>query len=377
MPHRITVLGAGLVGRAIVADLCPDFETRVADVDTGRLDALARRYGVDTVKTDLSNPARVAALLEDADLAVCAVPGFMGFETLRSIIETGTDVVDISFFNRDPFELDARARERGVTAVVDCGVAPGMSNAIAGFHDANMDVERFDCMVGGLPFERAWPYEYKAPFSPIDVIEEYVRPARLRENGEIVTRPALSEAELVEIEPVGQLEAFNTDGLRSLLDTTKIPNMRERTLRYPGHIELMRVFRESGFFDASPITVDGVSVRPLDVTAALLFPLWKAGPGEEAFTVMTMELSGTENGEKVSYSYRLFDRDDAATGLSSMARTTGFTATAAARLVLDGGYRHPGISPPEFVGAAPGCLERLLALQAERGVIYERQRRTL
>ncbi|MDH3589350.1 MAG: saccharopine dehydrogenase, partial [Gammaproteobacteria bacterium] len=278
----------------------------------------------------------------------------------------------ISFFDRDPFELDRHAKDRGVVAITDCGVAPGMSNLILGYHDAKMQVQRFDCMVGGLPFDRVWPYEYKAPFSPIDVIEEYVRPARLRENGEIVTRPALSEAELIEIQPIGELEAFNTDGLRTLLSTTKIPDMRERTLRYPGHIELMRVFRESGFFDTQPIQAGGVMVSPRDVTAALLFPLWQAGPGEQAFTVMSIEISGMENDRPATYRYHLFDQDDTATGLSSMARTTGFTATAAARLVLDGTYDRTGISPPEFVGAAPGCLDRMLAMLAERNVIYQR-----
>ncbi|NNF17868.1 MAG: saccharopine dehydrogenase [Gammaproteobacteria bacterium] len=297
----------------------------------------------------------------------------MGFETLKSIVAAGRNVVDISFFNHDPLELDALAREKNVIAITDCGVAPGMSNLVAGFHNANMQVENFDCMVGGLPLQRDWPYEYKAPFSPIDVIEEYVRPARLRQDGKILVRPALSDPELIDIEPVGQLEAFNTDGLRTLLDTTEIPNMRERTLRYPGHIELMRVFRESGFFDDSEIEVKGTRIRPRDVTAALLFPLWQAGPGETAFTVMAIEVSGIENGRPVCHKYHLYDEDDAATGLSSMARTTGFTATAAARLVLDGSYTKPGISPPEKVGACGDCLQKILGLLAERGVQYSHQ----
>lgn len=371
MTQKITVLGAGLVGRAIVADLCPDFSTRAVDVDKTRLAALAKQYGVETIQADLSRAETIAKLSGESDLVVCAVPGFMGFETLSAIIESGTDVVDISFFNRDPFELDELARAKNVTAVTDCGVAPGMSNMIIGYHNATMQVDSFDCMVGGLPFERVWPYEYKAPFSPIDVIEEYVRPARLRENGKIVTRPALSEPELVEIEPVGTLEAFNTDGLRTLLDTTDIPNMRERTLRYPGHIELMRVLRESGFFETAPLQVGDVSVSPREVTAALLFPLWKAGPGDEEFTVMTIEITGQWNGQALTHRYLLFDRDDAASGLSSMARTTGFTATAVARLVLNGSYRRGGISPPETVGATPGCLDQTLALLSERGVRYD------
>lgn len=373
MSANVTVFGAGLVGRAIVADLCPDFKTRVVDVDVASLDALERHYGVESVQEDLSDSSAVADLATESDLVICAVPGFMGFETLRAIIEAGINVVDISFFDRDPFELDALARDNGVTAVVDCGVAPGMSNLILGYHDAEMTVTRFDCMVGGLPMRRSWPFEYKAPFSPIDVIEEYVRPARLRVAGEEVVREALSEPELIEVDPVGTLEAFNTDGLRTLLRTIDAPDMRERTLRYPGHIELMRVLRESGFFDAEPIEIGDVSVRPLDVTAKLLFPLWQAEPDDEEFTVMLIEVEGEADGRPVLHRYRLFDRDDPATGLSSMARTTGFTATAAARLVLDGSYRRPGISPPEYVGAEPGCCEKMLQQLAERGVIYHHE----
>ena len=370
MSASITVLGAGLVGGAIVADLCRNFTTRVVDIDQQRLDALARHYGVDTLRENLGDASVVSEVAAEADLVVSAVPGFMGFDTLRAIIEADVNVVDIAFFDHDPFELDALARDHDVTAIVDCGVAPGMSNMILGFHDADMTVTRFDCMVGGLPVRRTWPYEYKAPFSPIDVVEEYVRPARLRVAGEIVTRAALTEPELVDVDPVGTLEAFNTDGLRTLLQTTTIPDMRERTLRYPGHCELMRVLRETGFFDRTPLQVKGQSVRPIDVTTALLFPLWQARPGDDEFTVMVVEVEGDAGGEPVSHRYELFDRFDTASGLSSMARTTGFTATAAARLVLDGSYTRAGISPPEYVGAEPGCLDRMLEALASRGVVY-------
>lgn len=378
MTQKITVMGAGLVGRAIAADLCADFDVRVIDVDAASLDALERRYAVATLRADLSDAAVVQRLSVETDLVVCAVPGFMGFATLRAIIDAGRDVVDISFFDRDPFELDELARERDVTAVVDCGVAPGMSNLLLGYHDATMRVQRFDCMVGGLPRKRSWPWEYKAPFSPIDVIEEYVRPARLRIGGSLVTRPALSEPELVEIDPVGTLEAFNTDGLRTLLATTAVADMRERTLRYPGHCERVRVLRDSGFFATEPLTIDGREVRPLDVTAALLFPLWQAEPGEREFTVMAVEIAGaTEDGTAVRHEYSLYDSFDVTSGLSSMARTTGFTATAAARLVADGSFTRRGISPPEYLGAAPGCCERILAELGERGVVYRHSSHTV
>ncbi len=369
---KIVVLGAGMVGSAIAADLCREYEVTAVDRDPARIAALAGRYPLAAATANLADPAAVRAVCAGADLVIGAAPGFMGFATLQTVIETGVNVVDISFFNEDPFELDALARDRGVTAVVDCGVAPGLSHMVLGYHAARMTVESFRCLVGGLPVKRSWPWQYKAPFSPIDVLEEYTRPARLMVDGKVVTRPALSDPELVEIEPIGTLEAFNTDGLRSLLKTMAVPNMVEKTLRYPGHIELMRVLRESGFLGKEPITVGGALVSPIDVTAALLFPQWRLEPGEPEFTAMVIAVRGTENGQPREYIYHLFDRTDPATGVSSMARTTGYTCTAVARLVLEGVFARQGICPPEYVGADEECFRRVIADLAARGVAVTR-----
>ncbi len=312
--------------------------------------------------------------MRDADLVIGAVPGFMGFATLQAVIEAGKDVVDISFFGEDPFALDALAKACGVIAVVDCGVAPGFSNMVLGYHAPRMTVESFRCLVGGLPAVRTLPWQYKAPFSPIDVLEEYTRPARLVEHGVIVTRPALSEPEPVEIAGIGTLEAFNTDGLRSLLVTMRqVPNMAEKTLRYPGHIDLVRALRESGFLSPEPITAGGSQVRPIDVTAALLFQQWRLARGEPEFTAMEITVHGQVDGAPREYVYRLLDRTDERSGTSSMARTTGYTCAAAARLVLEGRFSQAGICPPEYVGADAVCFESVLADLTARGVNVERQ----
>ena len=217
--HRVTVLGTGLVGSAIVADLAKDANLTVTAVDANpaALERLARSAGVRTQAADLRAPGAMAGLVADADLVVLAVPGFMGFESLRQVLEAGKPVVDISFFPEDAFLLDDLAKAKGVTAVVDCGVAPGMANIVAGYVESQLDqLDSYLCYVGGLPKVRHWPYEYKAVFSPIDVIEEYTRPARFMEHGREVVRPALSGVELVNLPGVGTLESFNTDGLRSL-----------------------------------------------------------------------------------------------------------------------------------------------------------------
>lgn len=367
---KITVLGAGLVGKAMAVDLCRDYEVTSVDISEEILQEIKGRHPIKTRKADLSDKAQIQAAIADSDVVVGAAPGFMGFEVLKSVIEAGKNVVDISFFEEDPFDLDALAKEKGVTAVVDCGVAPGMSNIYAGYHNQRMKLDSYECFVGGLPIVRVHPYEYKAPFSPISVIDEYVRPARLVVDGNVVVREALSEVEPYECPQVGTLEAFNTDGLRSLIKTIPLPNMKEKTLRYPGHARDMSLLRDIGFFGEKEISLKGGKVSPLEMTAKLLFPKWKLEPGEEEFTFCAVTLGGERDGKRVKIGYTLFDRYHKATQTSSMARTTGYTCTSVARLVLDGHFTRKGICPPEYVGATDGCYEKVSYYMKEREIVY-------
>ncbi len=375
---KIIVLGAGLVGSPMALDLAndPKFEVTVADVSSHALQCMATRQlpgskSIETITADLSDPDRVTQLVSAYDMVINAVPGFMGFQTLKAIIEAGKNVVDIAFFIEDPFELDELARKNNVTAIMDMGVAPGMCNVLIGYADHLLDeTTNILYMVGGLPEIREWPYEYKAVFSPVDVIEEYTRPARYIENGTLIVKPALSDPELLNFPGIGTLEAFNTDGLRSLAHTVKCPNMKEKTLRYPGHIEKMRVLRETGFFSQEEIEVHGIRIKPMDITARLLFPKWKLKEGEVDITVMQVVVEGIKNGKKVCYTWDLFDKYDPATRVHSMARTTGYSATVSLRMIADGLYTRKGISVPEYIGKQPECVEYLLAGLKERGVIY-------
>ena len=370
---KVIVLGAGLVGVPMAVDLARDseFEVSIADVSSRALSRCDRQPAIKTIQSDLSGPGEVKSLVDGFDMVVSAVPGFMGFQTLKSILEAGKDVVDIAFCPEDPFELDGLAKEKGVTAIVDCGVAPGMSNVLVGHADALLDrTDQIAIYVGGLPEVREWPYEYKAPFSPIDVIEEYVRPARMVENGRLVVRPALSEPELIDVPGVGTLEAFNTDGLRTLVTTMNVPNMKEKTMRYPGHIEKMRLLRETGFFSQEEIEVRGARIRPIDLTSRLLFAKWEYAPGERDVTAMQITVEGVRSEQRLRYRYDLVDRYDAASGTSSMARATGYAATMTVRLVANGMYSRKGLSAPEHVGRHPGCVEFLLKGLGDRGLIY-------
>jgi saccharopine dehydrogenase-like NADP-dependent oxidoreductase len=287
---KAVVLGAGLVGKAMAIDLSKNFDVTAVDINSDALLSL-KKHNVTVQQLDFSNLATLSKAIQPFDIVVGAVPGFMGLQTARTVIEAGKNMVDISFFPEDPFQLDELAKKHDVTIVTDCGVAPGMGNIILGYHNKRMKIDRYECLVGGLPLVREWPYEYKAVFSPIDVIEEYIRPARYVQSGAIVIKEALSDPELVYFDGVGTLESWNSDGLRSLIKTMKgIPHMIEKTLRYPGCIEYLRVLRESGFFSYEEMEIKGVKIRPIDITAKLLFPKWKLKPGEEEFTVMRIRM---------------------------------------------------------------------------------------
>jgi saccharopine dehydrogenase-like NADP-dependent oxidoreductase len=377
---NIVVLGAGRVGRAMAIDLVKDarFRVVVVDRDAASLDALRAVHGIAGETADLSLESAVRKAVAKADFVVSAVPGFLGFRTLRAVLESGKTAVDIAFFPEDPFALNELARAKNVTALVDCGVAPGMSNLLVGRAAAQLErTHRVRIYVGGLPAVRRWPYEYQAGFSPIDVIEEYTRPARLVRGGEVEVVPALSEVEQIDFPGLGTLEAFITDGLRTLVKTIDAPDMIEKTMRYPGHAERMRMLRETGFFSEMPVDVNGTSVRPIDVATRLLFPMWQMHEGDEDVTVMRILVEGVGTKGPTRIAYDLDARFDRATKTSAMARTTGYTATTAVRMLAAGMWTEKGIIPPERIGQSAACTEFMLSGLRDHGIVYTRSEELL
>jgi saccharopine dehydrogenase-like NADP-dependent oxidoreductase len=370
---KVVILGAGLVGRTIAIELSKDYQITAVDTNPVQLKELKDRK-IKTLKTDLSSDSGIKKVISNYDLVICALPGFMGFKALKSIIKAGKNVVDISFFSEDPFLLDELAMKKDVTAIVDCGVAPGFANIILGYHNQKMKISNYKCLVGGLPYKREWPFEYKAFFSPIDVIAEYTRPARFVVDAKIIEKEALSDPEIIHFDEVGDLESFNTDGLRSLLKTMKIPNMIEKTMRYPGHIELMKIFREVGLFGEKEIDVKGKKIKPVNLIAKLLFPFWLPDKAERDFTVMDVLIEGIENGKKTSHHYFVFDEYDSREDNSSMARTTGFTCCAAARYFLDYNYNRKGICPPEYLGEDDDFYNFVLTYLEKKGITIKYER---
>ena len=372
---NIVVLGSGMVGSAMAIDLSKNHNVTVSDIDQNILNKVRENNKeLKILCIDVTNESELKNAIAVFDLVVCAVPGFLGYKTLKTIIEAKKDVVDISFFPENALELNTLAVQNKVTAIVDCGVAPGMGNIILGHYNELLKISSFDCLVGGLPKAKKWPFNYKAPFSPIDVIEEYTRPARYVENGKVITRDALSDVELVDFEKVGTLESFNSDGLRSLIFTMPhIPNMKEKTLRYPGHVEYVQVLKESGFFNEKSIEINGMPISPLEFTSKILFNEWYLGKTEEELTVMKISISGTNSeGRTEKIIYELYDEFDGATGTSSMARTTGYTATAAVNLIVEKLFVEKGIFPPEQVGKHEACFQYVINYLKDRNVIYKK-----
>lgn len=374
---KVMVLGAGRVGRVIARDLASDKDIQVAVADrrSGYLDELSERHGITGVATNLADSAALADAIGDYDLVVGALPGALGYTAMQGVIEGGKNYVDISFMPEDPRVIFDEAKAAGSTVLYDFGVAPGMSNLLAAREAKRLaPAKHINIMVGGLPRKRTHPWEYAAPFSPADVIEEYVRPARIKANGKYVSRPPLSGLEYIDVPGIGTLEAFHSDGLRSLVDTIDCPDMEEKTLRYPGHRDRIKLLSEAGFFDMDPINIDGVSVAPRQVSLHLLESAWQMDDDADEFTVMKIEVIGGEEPNYVKATWSLLDETDRRNGDSSMARTTGFPAAIAARKLLDGTIDlPPGIYPPETLAEDDAFVFGLLEDLEKRAVFYSRE----
>ena len=346
------------MGSAIARDLKQSgFVVTVADREESLKEKLAL-FDIEYLSLDFSNLNAVSQAVQDFDLVIGAVPGFMGFSILETILQAGKNLADISFMPEDSREMDELAKSNGVTAVTDAGVAPGLSNLIFGKELAEFDqLETAKCYVGGLPQNPQPPWWYKSVFSPIDVIEEYTRPARLVENGTEITKPAMSEIEQIEIDRVGTLDAFNSDGLRSLLNLP-IPNMIEKTLRYSGHIQKIIEMRDDGLFNPDII----------EETAQSLINEWVPKKTDYDQTIVRLEFKGMKNGNEVSKKYDLLDYYDEENNITSMARTTGYTCSAVAHAILSGDFSKKGVFTMESFADDKNLVQQILNYLSVRNI---------
>jgi lysine 6-dehydrogenase len=340
MRFNAIVLGGGMVGSAIARDLqLSNYKVTVADRDQNIQTKLSK-YGIYFTKLDFTDTNKVAEVIQNYDIVVGAVPGFLGYQIMKTVINSGKNLVDISFMPEDPRDLSELAKQKGVTIITDAGVAPGLSNLMFGNSLITFEqVNSAKCYVGGLPQNPIEPWKYKSVFSPIDVIEEYTRSARIVVNGEEIAKPAMTDIEQIYFENIGMLDVFNSDGLRTLVDLP-IPNMIEKTMRFPGHIQKIIEMKDNGAF----------SNEQISKTSKSLIKEWTPTDTDYDQTIMRLVFSGIRNGESIIETYDLLDCYDKENSITSMARTTGYTCTAHVNLLLSKIFNKKGLFTLEELG---------------------------
>lgn len=355
---RFVIFGGGMQGRVAASDLAAGgHEVVVADVRAPtHLPKGATHRAVDAL-----DAAQVASVVQGADACILALPSGIARRGLENLVAAGARVADVSFTPEPPLDLDAAAKRSGACVVVDCGVAPGTSHILAGMaHRELGGLDKLTILVGGLPMAAPRYFHHAVYFNPRDLVAEYLRPARARENGkDIAPHPLEAHVTAHHDAEYGELDAFLSDGLRTLLGSfPRCGSMEERTLRWPGHLHFMRSLHAAGLLDESSGTADSTADA-----------LGRRYPGDAHPDMLLMEVHAEHRGSRASW--RLVDQRQG--DLSAMARTTAFTTTAVARLLAAGHYREPGVVPPEDLGRAEGLAARVLADLAARGVKVERK----
>ena len=373
---RILTIGCGYVGSVLARDLAenmPSAQIVISDSDEKRAEEVAGTIGknnVGFIQLDASEYSRLVSTLEDFDLAVGLAPGRTGYKSVKACVEAGVDIVDLSYMPEDPLTLNREALEAGVTVIPDCGVSPGLSNMLVGRACSLLDrVEEVIILVGGIPEKPIAPLGYKVTWCVEDLLEEYTRKAKIVKDGKLVEEEALDGVELVEFPGVGKLEAFYTDGVRTLHDTIKgVKNMWEKTLRYPGHAEKMRLLRDLGFFDDAKL--EGIGISPRELTIKLLDQRLSL-PEIGDLLLMNLKVKGSKGKLRVLYNCELLDRYDGTRKVTAMARTTAFFASIVVELLAKEAIWEKGVVPPEMLGMDEKLFKEVMTELKQRGIRIE------
>ncbi len=368
---RVLVLGYGLVGSVIVDDLVSSSLTSVVGVGDYNSEVIKGLHGekVEGFRVDVRDRDELVRLMKKYDLVVGALPGSLGFRVEEAAVDAGVDMVDISYMPEDPFQLDSRAKDAGVTIVPDCGVAPGLSNLLVGYGYSKFDdVRSVKIFVGGLPRRPVPPLDYIITWSSEDLIEEYTRPVRIVKDGVLSYVEPLTGIELVRFEGLGEFEAFYTDGLRTLVKTfgDKVVEMWEKTLRYPGHVEKILLLKKLGMLNNDPLDVSGFKIEPRKFLIRLLDKNLRMK--EPDMLLLRVVLNGVKDGSSLSKIFEVIDTYDKNKGLTALSRTTGYTATSVALLLGMGIINEKGILPPEIIGLNEKYTKYILKHLSERNI---------
>jgi len=354
---KVLILGCGNIGSVATEDLAKttrSIQIVVADKSETRAKEVAEKIGksnVSWIQLDVTTLSKLVNALKDFDLVMGFLPGKLGYRLTKACIDAGKDLVDVSYMSENPLTLTENAIKANVTIVPDCGLAPGISNILVGHATAELDkAQAVHIMVGGLPEKPVLPLDYVITWSPENLIDEYMRKSRIVKEGKTIEVEALSGLEEIEFPKFGKLEAFYTDGLRTLPHTiTGAYDMWEKTLRYPGHAEKIKLLRNLGFFDEKQIDIDGSAVSPRKLTVKLLEQKLRK-PEIKDVVALKVEVSGIKNGRQTRYVYHLLDYYDEKRRITAMARTTAYSASIIAQLMLKKALREKGVVPSEKIG---------------------------
>jgi len=367
---KVIVLGSGKIGSVMGLDFSKrGAEITLSDINISRAKKAADAINADAVRFDTSDQDSMVKTLKDYDLVLGALPGDYGFNALKAVVDSRKNMVDVSFTPEDPTALSETAKKAGVTIVPDCGVAPGLSNMLVGYGSSKLDrVEEAKIMVGGIPEKEVPPLGYTVTWSADGLIDEYIRDVSIIKDGKMTQVPALSGLENIEFPGVGTLESFYTDGLRTLVQSfPETKNLYEKTLRYPGHVEKVKLLRELGFFGEEPVTVLGVEVMP-KLVSARIFEKSLTMPEIGDLLAMMIEVSGVKDGEKKGFRYHVLEYQDHESGVSAMARTTAYTASIVAGILVDGEIRMKGVIPMERLGGDHRFVEKVFKEHGKRDI---------
>lgn len=372
---NIAVLGCGNIGSVVTRDLAeslPSAEITLADYDVKRVEKAAAGIGrgkVSWVQTDASNHQKLVSTLKKFDLAVGTLPGHLGFQACKAAIAAGVDMVDVSYMPEDVLTLHRAALKAKTCLIPDCGMSPGLGNILIGHAISKLDkVDSVHILNGGLPEKPVPPLGYVITWSASDLIDMYSRKVTIVKEGKTTRVEALTGLEDTTIQGIGRLEAFYTDGLRTLLHTVKgVHEMWEKTLRYPGHVEKIELFKAMGFFDEEPLEVDGVSVSPKSVATGL-FERKLGKPEIRDVVAILIRVGGTKNDREKIYSYQILDRYDEKRKVTAMARTTAYTASVVTQLLAQRMIEEKGVVPPEKTGMNEKLYVKFVNEMLKRGI---------
>ncbi len=358
---KVALLGGGFMGYAILYDFLhnyPDIqEIIVVEKNAERINYLWKQFpnqnNLSFLQLDITETDQLKNALLGYRLLISAVPYQYNLELLKLALEIGAHFIDLGGNEtvlQQQLALDEKARKLGITAIPACGLAPGLVSILAMDGIKHLDsTEAVKMYCGGLPQHKLPPLDYQIVFSAHGLLNEYLEPVKVIENGKIMEKPPLTELEAVHFSPpYTSMEAFLTSGGTGTLIYTqqdRVENLFYKTIRYPGHADKMRFLFELGFKSEEPIVINGQEISPRQFLETLFQKNLTFNAPDVVLT--RVEVSGVAEDTPRKMVYELVDVQDEVSGLSAMMRTTGFTTAVIGQLILEGVIDATGVLPLE------------------------------